>query len=94
MQPVSYSTIFGDFVTEGCGRPSLKQLNDQVIQAVAVKWKDLGFQLLNNASAQNILEIIEANHKQVVNFVSNNRYVSYYHDQLAGCCEMLSRNVC
>ena len=49
----------------GCDRPSLKQLNDHVIQAVAVKWRELGFQLLNNVSAQNILDIIEANHKQV-----------------------------
>ena len=52
-------------ITLGCGRPSLKQLNDHVIEAVAVKWRDLGFQLLNSDSAQNILDIIEANHKQV-----------------------------
>ena len=43
-------------------RPFIKELNDHVIQRVAIKWKDLGFQLLNNESAQYTLENIEADH--------------------------------
>ena len=57
--------ILDDHVGEGRGSPSLKQLNNHVTEAVAVKWRDLGFQLLNSDSAQNVLDIIEANHKQV-----------------------------
>ena len=57
--------ILDDDVGEGRGSPSLKQLNNHVTEAVAVKWRDLGFQLLNSDSAQNVLDIIEANHKQV-----------------------------
>ena len=53
------------YVAEGCGRPSLKQLNIHVTKAVAVKWRDLGYQLLNSDSAEDTLDIIEANHKQV-----------------------------
>ena len=59
------------YVAEGCGRPSLKQLNNHVTEAVAVKWRDLGYQLLNSDSAQDTLDIIEANHKQVNLAVSN-----------------------
>ena len=44
-------------------RPSHKELNNHVVEAVAVKWKDLGFQLLNNEST---LEIIEADHNKKV----------------------------
>ena len=44
-------------------RPSLKELNNHVVEAVAIKWKDLGFQLLYNGSVKDILEIIEADHK-------------------------------
>ena len=50
-------------------RPSIKELNDYVVQEVAVKWKDLGFQLLNNESVQHILEIIEADHKGEVSIL-------------------------
>ena len=50
-------------------RPFIKELNDHVVQDVAVKWKDLGFQLLNNESAQRVLEIIEADHKGEVSIL-------------------------
>ena len=50
-------------------RPFIKELNDHVVQEVAVKWKDLGFQLLNNESAQHVLEIIEADHKGEVSIL-------------------------
>ena len=49
--------------------PSIKELNDHVVQEVAVKWKDLGFQLLNSESVQHILEIIEADHKGEVSIL-------------------------
>ena len=52
-------------ITEGRGRPLLKQLDDHVVQAVADKWRDLGVQLLNSGLAQSALDTIEANHKQV-----------------------------
>lgn len=72
--------IFGDYVTEGCSHPFLTELNDHVVQGAAVKWRDLGFQLLNaaagSASTKNILDIIEANHRGVSNFVSNSKYVT------------------
>ena len=64
------------YVTEGRSRPSLKQLNNHVVQAVAVKWRDLGIQLLNNTSAKNTLDIIEANHKQVSTLID---YLSMLH---------------
>lgn len=57
-------------IIEGRGRPSMKQLDNHVVQAVAVKWRDLGVQLLNNNLAENILDITEANHKQVSSFIS------------------------
>ena len=44
-------------------RPSPRELNNHVVEAAAVKWKGLGFQLLNNETAQHILENIEADHK-------------------------------
>ena len=57
----------------GCGRrsdrPSIKELNGHVVQEVAVKWKDLGFQLLNNESVQHTLEIIEADHIREVSSI-------------------------
>ena len=49
-------------------RPSLKQLNDHVVQAVAIKWRDVGIQLFHD-SAKSILDIIEADHKDVSNFM-------------------------
>ena len=45
------------------GRPSQKELNNLVVEAVAVEWKNLGFQLLNNESA---LKIIDADHNKEV----------------------------
>ena len=51
-------------------RPSRKVLNNHVVEAVAVKWKDLGFQLLYNGSAKDILEIIEADHKGEVSLLT------------------------
>ena len=53
----------------GGNRPSLKQLNDHVVQEVAVKWRDIGVQLFDD-SAKSILDIIEADHKDVSNFMS------------------------
>ena len=50
-------------------RPSIKELNDHVVQEVTAKWKDLGFQLLNNESAQYTLEIIEKDHKGEVSIL-------------------------
>ena len=50
-------------------RPFIKELNDHVVQEVAVNWKDLGFQLLNNEPAQYTLENIEADHKGEVNIL-------------------------
>ena len=43
----------------GCrgDRPSLSNLNTHVVQKVAAKWEELGFELLNNESAQPILNI-------------------------------------
>jgi len=38
-----------------------------VVQAVAIKWRDLGVELLNTGSVQNDLAIIEANHRHVSN---------------------------
>ena len=52
-------------------RPSIKELNDHVVQEVAVKWKNLGFQLLNNGSAQHVLETVEANHNKEVCIASH-----------------------
>ena len=49
--------------------PFIKKLNDHVVKEVAVKWKDLGFQLLNNESMQYTLEIIEADHKGKVSIL-------------------------
>ena len=49
--------------------PFIKKLNDHVVQEVTVKWKDLGFQLLNNESVQHVLEIIEADHKGEVSIL-------------------------
>lgn len=62
---ISASLYYVYRMTEGRGRPSLKQLNDHVVQAVADKWRDLGVQLLNSGLAQGILDNTEANHKQV-----------------------------
>ena len=73
--------------TEGRGRPSLKQLDDHVVQEAAVKWRDLGVQLLKNNST---LDIIEANHK-VSNLVCSHDYEST--GVIIGCHEMLSGNV-
>ena len=39
-----------------------------MVQDVAVKWRDVGIQLLNTSSAKNTLDIIEANHKQVSSY--------------------------
>ena len=50
-------------------RPSIKELNGYVAQEFAVKGKELGFQLLNNESAQYTLEIIEADHKGEVSIL-------------------------
>ena len=50
-------------------RPSIKELNDHVVQEVAVKWKDLRFQLLNNESAQDTLENNEADYKGEVSIL-------------------------
>ena len=44
-------------------RLSLKELNKHVVEKVAVKWKDLGLELLNSELAQHILDNIEADHK-------------------------------
>ena len=52
----------------GRDRPSLKQLHNHVVQDVAVKWRDVGIQLLNTSSAKNTLDIIEANHKKVSSY--------------------------
>ena len=61
------------YATTGRGRrsdrPFIKELNDHVVQEVAVKWKDLGFQLLNKESAQHVLEIIKADHKGEVSIL-------------------------
>ena len=52
----------------GDSRPSLKELINDVVQAVAVHWRELGFQLLNNSSAQpqDTMNIIEADHSKNV----------------------------
>ena len=47
-------------------RPSPKDLNNHLVQVVATKWKDLGIQLLDDGSAQDILKNIEANHRKEV----------------------------
>ena len=64
--------MYGYAIT-GCGRrsdrPFIEELNDHVVQDVAVKWKDLGFQLLNNESVQHTLENIEADHKGEVSIL-------------------------
>ena len=61
---------FNGYATKGRGRrsdrPSLKELNNHVVQAAAVEWMNLGFQLLNSESAQHILNNIEANHNKEV----------------------------
>ena len=40
-----------------------KELNNYVVEKVAVKWKDLGLELLKSESAQYILDNIEADYK-------------------------------
>ena len=55
-------------------RPSPKELNNHVVKAVAAKWKGLGFQLLNNGSAQHILDNIEADHNKEVRICSQWRF--------------------
>ena len=60
-----YIYIFFKYKNEGSDRPSMKQLNDHVVRNVAVKWRDLGIQLLDESSASTTLDIIEADHKQV-----------------------------
>ena len=40
-----------------------------MVQAVAVKWRDIGVQLFRHDSAKSILDIIEADHKDVSNFM-------------------------
>ena len=51
---------------EGRGRPSLKQLHDHhVLREAAIKWRYIGFNLLNDVTA---LDIIEANYKQVSSY--------------------------
>ena len=66
-----------------------------MIQAVAVKWRELGFQLLNNASAQNILDIIEANHKQVstvaIHAVVAKCFAINWQDVVRCCQEMFAK---
>ena len=58
---------FDGYVVKGCGRrndrPFPRELNNYVVEAAAVKWKELGFELLHNETAQHILENIEADHK-------------------------------
>ena len=58
------------YAIKGLGRrdncPSRKDLNNHVVQVVATKWKDLGIQLLNNGSAQDHLNIIEADYNKEV----------------------------
>ena len=49
--------------------PSQKELNDCVVKAVAVKWRNLGFQLLNNESVQHTLDIIKEDHTGKVNII-------------------------
>ena len=65
--------LFNGYAITGRGRrsnrPSLRELNNHVVEAVAIKWKDLGFQLLNNVLAQHILEIVEADHKGEVSIL-------------------------
>ena len=85
--------VFNDYSVKGRGRryarPSVKELNNHVVEAAAVKWKDLGFQLLSNGSAQNILNNIEADHQKEVSFkfyrwrLRTLLYNCCYH--LAGC---------
>ena len=58
---------FNGYVIKGRGRrsdrPSPQKLNNYVVPKVSVKWKDLGFELLNHESAQHILDDIEADYK-------------------------------
>ena len=49
------------FLGIGSDQPSLKDLYDCVVIKVAVKWRDLGVQLLR-ADQEKILGIIEADH--------------------------------
>ena len=54
--------LFGDFVTKGRGRPSLKELS-KYIKDMSVKWKEIGIQLL---SSESTLDIIEKDHEKVL----------------------------
>ena len=57
----------------GDSRPSLKELiNDDVVQAVAFQWRQLGLQLLSGNSSvqpQDTLNIIEADHSKNVSIL-------------------------
>ena len=48
-------------VAIGSDRPSLKDLNDHVVNNVADKWRDLGIQLLR-PDQEKMLDIIAADH--------------------------------
>ena len=77
-------------------RPSLSKLNTHVVQKVAAKWEELVFELLNNGSAQPILNNIKADHNREVCIYNLCHYMVLYiicYYQLVGCCEMLSGNV-
>ena len=58
---------FNGYAIKGCGcrsdPTSPQELNKDVVEKVAVKWKDLGLELLNSESAQAILVNIEADYK-------------------------------
>ena len=62
----SIQCLFVSIFSLGYDRPSLRDLHNHVIPAVASKWRDLGVQLLNPSTSDNILEIIKENHPQDV----------------------------
>ena len=79
--------IYNMYIHIGRGYPSLKHLYNHVVEDVAVKWRDVGIQLLNTSSAINTLDIIEANHKQVSSYTHiavGHNYACTYHQ---GCQE-------
>ena len=47
-----------------CGRPSMRDLNNHVIPLVAIRWYDLGLELLETQHERD-LEIIEENNNEV-----------------------------
>ena len=58
--------LFVSIFSLGNDRPSMRDLHNHIIPAVASKWWELGVQLLNPSTSHNILEIIKENHPQDV----------------------------